>query len=42
VVSSLRISPGEQVLISVREHNAPAVDFSGFGGSGGDSAVDDA
>lgn len=31
VVSSLRISPGEQVLISVREHDAPAVDFTAFG-----------
>jgi hypothetical protein len=31
VVSSLRISPGEQVLISVREYDAPAFDLSGLG-----------
>jgi hypothetical protein len=24
VVSSLRVSPGEQILISVREYNAPS------------------
>ena len=32
VVSSLRISPGEQVLISVRDYDAPAVDFRSLGG----------
>jgi hypothetical protein len=32
VVSSLRISPGEQVLISVRDYNAPAVDVSELSG----------
>jgi hypothetical protein len=31
VVSSLRISPGEHVLISVREYDAPAVDFARLG-----------
>jgi hypothetical protein len=31
VVSALRISPGEQVLISVRDYDAPAVDFSALG-----------
>jgi hypothetical protein len=31
LVSSLRISPGEQVLISVREYDAPAVDFRELG-----------
>jgi hypothetical protein len=41
VVSSLRISPGEHVLISVREHDAPAIEFNGFASAGPAASVDD-
>jgi len=40
VVSSLRISPGEHVLISVREHDAPAIEFNGLAPAAQPASVD--